>query len=208
MTYLRYGTTKTKKNMEREEDGMNVSVNRSKLLYIYKQADNSQKQALECVFGKELFAPFNTMDRIKTMDDAIKELGEEHPFVVNLTECEKNSVLREDKRLMAYQKLRIIITALNEGWTPNFTIDEKRWYPCFRLFTKGEYDRLEDEDKINCKSRPVCDLGGFSDAAYVYASNRTSYSYTFYGDMFAFKSRELAEYAGKQFLDVYVEYMY
>ena len=42
-------------------------------------ADN--KKMLENLFGKEMFRPKNIMERIKTFDDAFKELGENHPLV-------------------------------------------------------------------------------------------------------------------------------
>lgn len=70
--------------------------------------------------------PKDVMERIKTFEDALNELGRSHPLV-----CQYNNIDDVDSDLSAYLKLRIIVAALNEGWTPKFTEDEYRFYPWF-----------------------------------------------------------------------------
>ena len=81
-------------------------------------------------------------ERVKTFEDAVRELGDEHPFV---KEWHLGDGLSAD--LEAYLKLRIIAAALNEGWEPKFTTDEYRYFPWFVLYTEEEYNELSDEDK-------------------------------------------------------------
>ena len=99
------------------------------------------------------------------------------------------------KDLLAYLKLRIITSALNEGWKPKFEEEtERRYYPWFKLKT----------------SRVVGRDGNFAHVhfglVYADADYTSSYSYAIDGSRLAFKSKELAEYAGKQFVEIYEEY--
>ena len=72
----------------------------------------------------------------------------------------------------------IIFEVLNEGWKPNWN-------------NSGEY-----------KYYPYFDIrNGFSCHAYRYGR-----SGTFVGSRLCFKSRELAEYAGKTFTDIYKQF--
>lgn len=123
-------------------------------------------------------------ERIKTVKDACNELGEEHPLVtqyrLSVAAAYIGDPMTED--FIAFLKLRIIATALNEGWEPTFEEDEKRWYPWFAV-KQGEL---------------VC--AGANDA--------WSYSYADLGVRLVFKSKELAEYAGKQFIDIYKDFCY
>lgn len=122
--------------------------------------------------------PKSVMDRIKTFADAVDALGEEHLFV---KEHNNAAAIGCSADLGAYIDLRIIVAALNEGWEPTFAEVENRWYPWFEI-----------ED------------GGVSCA---YASYGASYSDTYVGSRLAFKSRKLAEYAGKQFIDIYKAFL-
>ena len=123
-------------------NGNNIYIEKNNLLDAYKNGNADNKKMLENLFGKEMFRPKNIMERIKTFDDAFKELGENHPLV---KEYHKRHLFLEDDSdissdLVAYLKLRIITAALNEGWTPQFTKDEYRYYPWFWLYTKEEIE--------------------------------------------------------------------
>lgn len=71
--------------------------------------------------------PKDVTERIKTFEDACKELGNEHPFVRTYNEYARNmsEENKNDVDVIAYLKLRIIVAALNEGWKPKFTEDER-----------------------------------------------------------------------------------
>ena len=156
---------------------------------------------------KEAELPLKNKDvteRIKTFDDAYNELGSNHPF------CKAwDSIYHGDnefdncddiKDVIAYHKLRIIAAALNEGWKPEFTQVEYRYHPYYYFYTKQEYDNLSDVEK-----KPCCavDRAGFS----AYVSVAFSKSRSKFGSRLAFKNRELAEYSGKQFIDIYKDFV-
>jgi len=148
--------------------------------------------------------PQDVTERIKTFDDAVRELGENHPLVKEWAVLGQN--LSPD--LEAYLRLRIITAALNEGWEPQFTKGECRWYFWYDLITKEQYDKLSAEDK----SRVVGRGGGFAYAycglVYARAYFASSYSYTVVGSRLAFKSEKLAAYAGRQFAKIYADFCF
>lgn len=102
----------------------------------------------------------------------------------------------------------IITAALNEGWEPQFTKGERRWYFWYDLITKEQYDNLSAEDK----SRVVGRGGNNAHAHYGLvcsnASHTSSHSSTSFGSRLAFKSEKLAAYAGRQFAEIYADYCF
>ena len=147
-------------------------------------------------------------ERIKTFDDACNALGDEHPLVTQyrLTAAAyKGDPMTED--FIAYLKLRIIVAALNEGWEPKFTEDEYRYFPWFYFYTKEEYDKLDDEEKGRCVLRSGY---AFSNSGFVGcgANNDASSSHTSSGSRLAFRTRELAAYAGRQFIEEWADFMF
>lgn len=118
--------------------------------------------------------PKNVMDRIKTFADAVDALGEEHLLI---KEHNNAAAIGCSYDLGAYIDLRIIVAALNEGWEPTFAEGEERWYPWFVIEDSG--------------------------VAYEVAGCDSSNTISNFGSWLAFKSEELAEYAGKQFIDIY-----
>ena len=142
-------------------------------------------------------------ERVKTFEDAVRELGEEHPLV---KEWHLGDGLSAD--LEAYLKLRIIAAALNEGWEPKFTTDEYRYFPWFVLYTEEEYNELSDEDKsrVVLRSNSYSYTGG--GVAFVSADFGSSYTYSSSGSRLAFKNSDLAKYAGKQFIEIYADFVF
>lgn len=180
-----------------------MEIKKENLLAAYNGASDEQKQLLKTLFGKETFKPKNIMDRIKTFEDAWKELGDDHPLV---REWDSFDNLSPD--LEAFLKLRIITAALNEGWEPQFTKGERRWYCWYDFITKEQYDKLDEEDKARVVGR-----GGYNAYAYVglvcaYAHYVSSHSGASGGSRLAFKSAELAKYAAKRFIEIYVDFCF
>ena len=153
--------------------------------------------------------PKEVTERIKTFDDAIRELGDRHPLVEQYHIVKgsfKGTGGIED--LEAYLKLRIITSALNEGWEPKFTTNEYRWYPWFELLTKEEYDRLSEKEKSRAVLRGGYNSYAYSGLVYADASYASSYSSASYGSRLAFKSEKLAAYAGRQFIKIYADFCF
>lgn len=148
-------------------------------------------------------------ERIKTFDDACNALGDEHPLVTQyrLTAAAyKGDPMTED--FIAYLKLRIIVAALNEGWEPKFTEDEYRYFPWFYFYTKEEYDNLDDEEKGRCVLRSGNSTDSDNGFVYCFANNDASYSNAYFGSRLAFRTRELAAYAGRQFTEEWADFMF
>lgn len=157
--------------------------------------------------------PVNIMEVVKTFDDAWEVLGENHPYVkefelLSELSCKKRLPISAD--LLAYYKLRIITAALNEGWEPQFTKDEWRWYAWYSLISKEEYDEMDEEDKSRCRvvGRASNNANAYGGLVYSIANNASSNSLTSHSSRLAFKSRELAEYAAKQFTDIYSDFCF
>lgn len=147
--------------------------------------------------------PQNVMERVKTFKDACNELGIEHDKWV---QDKKDLGLEAD--VIAYLKLRIIAAALNEGWKPQFTTDEYRYFPWFYLYTQSEIDEMSEEEKSRVVCRSYNNASANGGVACAYASADSSYTYTSIGSRLAFKTRELAEYAGRQFVEIWADYVF
>lgn len=81
----------------------------------------------------------------------------------------------------AYKKLKIINRAINQDWTPDWNnSNQYKWWPYFNLSSGF----------------------GFSDTFYYYDLTGTRV-----GSRLCFESKEKAEYAGKQFLSIYKEFL-
>ena len=176
-----------------------------------KMACNEQKRLLELLFGKDQLQPTQSKDvteRVKTFQDAVNELGNDNSLVqqYNMLYSEFGSTLDAD--IIAYLKLRIIAAALNEGWEPQFTEDEFRYYPYFYLITKEEYDQLSDEDKKRCVGRSGNNANAYGGLVCAYTGSGSAYSCPDGGVRLVFRTSELAEYAGKQFIDIWADFVF
>ena len=149
-------------------------------------------------------------ERVNTFEDAVKELGESHPLIAayNGYKSAIDPVVSEDADVVAYLKLRIIAAALNEGWKPQFTDDEYRYYPWFVLYTEEEYKELDEEEKSRVVYRSFHHAHAYGGVACSYAYSDSSYTVTYIGSRLAFKNSDLARYAGKQFLDIWADYVF
>ena len=149
-------------------------------------------------------------ERIKTFEDACNELGEENVLVQAYRTAEFNTSGNQNdvSDVVAYLKLRVIAEALNEGWEPQFTKDEGRWYPWFFLYTQEEIDKMDEE-----KKKKLWLFGGDSyvgancGLASADSSYAWSYSHAPLSARLAVKSEALATYFGQQFIDIWSDYV-
>lgn len=154
-------------------------------------------------------------ERVKTFEDACNILGEKHPCVIAYNAFEHDVMAAVDSKeiadVAAYLKLRIIASALNEGWQPEFTENEYRWYPWFYLYTQEEIDNMTEERKKeislllwggDAHDGSCCGLG------YVDSGGAFSYSVASCGSRLAVKSEELAKYFGRQFIEIWADYCF
>lgn len=155
-----------------------------------------------------MFQPKDIRDRIKTFDDAFHALGDKHELVRAYNNLIVSNCMSND--IIAYSKLSIIAEALNEGWKPTFNDGECRYYPWFYIYTKKEYEELDEDEKKEC--RVVGRSGGnvYTGGGIVYVSvgGASMYSDAGYGSRLSFKTREIAEYFGKQFIDIWERFLF
>jgi hypothetical protein len=146
-------------------------------------------------------------ERVKTFDDACKELGIDAEAIQQQWQDAGITMLDE----VAYQKLRIITAALNEGWEPEFKEDEYRYYPYCILYTKAEIEQKDDEwkDEHNLQlwvggghSRN----GSYCGLASAYSTDAWSNASAALSARLAHKTEELAIYSGKQFTELWANY--
>lgn len=189
-----------------------IKISQENALNAYNNASAEGKELLEYLLGKEVFMPKDITERIKTFDDVLHEVnrlaeaGDEDAAIL-LADYESNADNIKMKETVAYMKLCLIASALNEGWKPQFTTNEYRWFPWFELFTQKELDDMDDEKKSRAVLRSYVIAYPDGGVACVYARNDSSNTYTTYGSRIVFKTKELAKYAGKQFLAIYADFM-
>lgn len=171
----------------------------------FNTADESGKKLLLALFPELSSETAQKADnrpvteRIKTFEDAMLELGGEHPFVKEWHLGENLS-----PELEAYLQLRVICAALNEGWEPKFTEDEARWFPWFWLYTQDEINNMDEQEKQARHLISTVDYETeYAGFAYALSLNAPSFTNTRFGSRLCLKSEALAVYCGKQFIDLW-----
>lgn len=186
-----------------------LSIDKETVINTYKQGSKKEKKVLELLFGVETFRPKNVMERVKTFEDACRELGKDHPFVLAYqnTNLRDPEVADDNKDVIAYLKLRIIAAALNEGWKPKFVKGEFRYFPYFYLCPDEDISRMAEDEKSRVVYRP--NYGAYENGgmAYEIAKDGSASFFATFMPLLVFKTSELAEYAGKQFVYLYADYL-
>ena len=148
-----------------------LQINEKDAKKLYRTASEELKKIFEDTFGKD-FLSDKVTDRIKTYEDACRELNEDP---INESEMRRMGFTNDE---ISYRKIKTITEALNEGWKADWEDEnQKKWVPWFRVSPSGFV---------------------FDDTDYYYSYPRASYA-----SRLCFKSEELAAYAGKQFLELY-----
>lgn len=188
---------------------MILELTSEQLAACYCNGGNEFRQTVKEALGEDFSKELPIQVRVQTFEDAVRELGDEHPAVRTYNSF-KYGYSAKEPDVMAYLKLRIITAALNEGWEPQFTEDERRWYAWYDFLTKEEVEGMSDEEKE--ERRVVGRAGSYAYAVgglvYSHASHVSTHSYTDSGSRLAFKNEELAEYAAKQFGDIYADFCF
>ena len=162
------------------------------------------KNVLKALFCKDEEGKPNLDDytSIKTYEDACEALGEpvfEEP---------------EDmpKHIVALMKLETISRALwGRTWKPEPDAEgsegsEWFYYPVFALYTKSEIENM-DEDKRGGLLSALAVGGASAGFGFLHTSSRSSYAGAHYGFRLCQEDYEKAKYFGKQFLELWAEYL-
>lgn len=146
-----------------------IKITTEKVREAYKKGNDCVKGVLQNLFGEEVCAPKNVMDRVKTFEDACIETGTD---IQAFNEITKNL----DEHVVTYMKLSIIVKALNEDDKfPYFTKEEWRYYPYFWLYTKDEYEKMNAKDREKVSRvlfRSFYDAYSLGGVAFAYVGER------------------------------------
>lgn len=154
-----------------------LQISEQKARELYKSGSGELRSILEESFGKDFFSQKIT-DRVKTYEDACRELS------MNPLDENKLMKLGLTKHDIAYQKLVTIAKSLNEGWVPNVCDNSVyRWYPWF--VTNGSPSSF-----------------AFDDSSFGFAR-----AFAGSGSRLCFKNKELSEYCGKQFIELWKQFI-
>lgn len=185
-----------------------MEIKKENLVAAYNTADDSGKKMLQALFPEAQFETPQTADnrpvteRIKTFADAAKAVG------INDPEDWEDGYSDVEPDILAYFKLRIIVQALNEGWKPQFTTEEWRYYPWFWLYTEQEIEDMDEDEKNDRRMMNtgdyVTDYAGF---AFECSHDVPSDTLAYVGSRLCLKTPELATYCGKQFIGIWADYL-
>ena len=155
-----------------------LEITRQAAIKAHDEASTKGKTLLENLFGKRVFQKDIT-ERVKSIEDAIRELGNNDVEVIQLNRMKSIGL---QNHIIGNQELIVIAKALNEGWQPDWSNGEwDKWHPWF------------DKDDSSSAGRFSFDVSDYQ------RSNSSV------GSRLCFKSEELADYAGTQFLELYRE---
>lgn len=119
---------------------MELKIDKKTAVRLYDDSPEWFKADLIEKFGEECFSK-KRFDEIKTFADACKEFG--------TTEEEFNQCFSNhgyDIDTINYEKLKIVVKAINQGWVPDFNNpDQYKYWPYFNLssgfgFRASDYD--------------------------------------------------------------------
>ena len=156
---------------------VNLKVNESTARELYKNGSGELKTILEESLGKNFFYQ-NITEQVKSYEDACEILGIKPIDVALLLS------LGLTKNDIAYIKLTTIIKAINEGWMPDmFDNNVKRWYPYFYINGSASAFRFLGADFVLTFARAGS------------------------GSRLCVKNEKLATYVGKEFIELWKEFI-
>lgn len=176
----------------------------------YNAASESVKSILAMLIPELNEHPKDTRpitERVKCWDDVVRELGYD-PVERMLDHCERGDGFDIEPDEIAYIKLKAIAKVLNEGWEPQFTTDEYRYFPWFYLYTQEDIDEMTEDERSRVVLRSSNYAFALGGVAFAYAGFDSSNAHAYYGSRLAFKTRELAIYAGQQFVDIWADFVF
>lgn len=170
------------------------------------------KNVLKALFCKDEEGKPNLDDytTIKTYEDACEALSVEPIFnepnpIMNLYGVE----YEVEPHIIALMKLETISRALwGRTWKPEPDADGTKWYyyPLFALYTQSEIDNMDEEKRGGLLSASAS-TGAAAGFGCLHTPGRSSYALADNGFRLCQETSEKAEYFGKQFLELWAEYL-
>lgn len=203
---------------------MKIQIEKEKVQAAYKDACDGVKEMLIKMFGKEVCeAAKPTLDDYKTIksyEDACEVLGltpilSENRNKALCAQFPDHYDFRQNmpKHIIALMKLEIISRALwGKDFQPEPDAEGKKtyWYPWFSLYTKKEMEEMSEENRKSLRGALFggnAFYGAYAGFGCLSASYRSSRSNADIGFRLCQETPEKAEYFGKQFIDLWAEYL-
>lgn len=203
---------------------MKIQIEKEKVQAAYKDACDGVKEMLIKMFGKEVCeAAKPTLDDYKTIksyEDACEVLGltpilSENRNKALCAQFPDHYDFRQNmpKHIIALMKLEIISRALwGKDFQPKPDAEGKEiyWYPWFALYTKKEMEEMSEEKRKSLRGALLAghaSSGASAGFGYLNAYNRSSTSLANIGFRLCQETPEKAEYFGKQFIELWAEYL-
>ena len=176
-----------------------ITLDKSALLAAYHAGNADQKEMLEHLFGKDMFAP--NWREITSYEKACEVLG------IEPREFDEVGDRPQYMRMAnAAQQLLVICEAINGGggW---YDKDGCGYYPVFLLYSKQEVEELGEAE---CKSRGIhqmlaaCDATSAESAGVrcAYTTYRCAHTFAHCGFPLCLNSIEKSEFVGNQFFEL------
>ena len=170
------------------------------------------KNVLKALFCKDEEGKPNLDDytTIKTYEDACEALSVEPIFnepnpIMNLYGVE----YEVEPHIIALMKLETISRALwGKDWMPEPDASGSKlfYYPVFALYTKSEIDNMDEDERGGLLSA-IAASGAGAGFGSLNTYARSSYAAAHSGFRLCQETREKALYFGKQFLELWEEYL-
>ena len=193
-----------------------LTINKEKVAEVYQNASAETREALIALFGDEsnfIDKSKPTLDdytTIKTYEDACEALGEEPlPYEPNPIMTLYGIDYEVPPHIIALMKLETISRALwGKDWMPEPDASGSKlfYYPVFALYTKYEIDNM-DEDGRGAFLSASAPYGASACFGCLYTVGRSSSAGADNGFRLCQETREKALYLGKQFLELWAEYL-
>ena len=193
-----------------------ITINKERVAEVYQNASAETKEALKALFGHEsnfISKPKPTLDdytTIRSYEDACEALGagpvlNEPNSVMNLFGME----YKVPPHIIALMKLETISRALwGKDWMPEPDADGSKWfnYPIFALYTQEEIEDMDEDEREGLLSASV-GLGALAGIGCLDTGSRSSYTHAGGGFRLCQEDSEKAKYFGKQFIELWAEYL-
>ena len=193
-----------------------LTISKEQVAEVYQNASAETKKALKALFGDEsnfICKPKPTLDdytTIRSYEDACEALGEEPlPYepnpIMNLYGVE----YEVEPHIIALMKLETISRALwGKDWMPESDASGSKlfYYPVFALYTKSEIDNMDEDERGGLLSAHAT-YGAAIGFGCLNANIRSSNAGAPHGFRLCQEDSEKAKYFGKQFLELWAEYL-
>lgn len=156
-----------------------VEVTSDAVIIAFRNAKSDGKKMLKDLFKDQVALYDDITDRVKSFEDACELLG------ISTSLPDVSGLLKKYyKAIIANYKLMVITEALNEEWMANWEDTNQYKYYCWFSWNGA--------------------IAGF---AFLNADSTASYANANFGARLCYKSEKLATYSGKQFIELWNEFL-